>query len=149
MRNIVITMLSVLLLSSCNAQIEDKKDRNIQINSNKPKIDYKVNKKYDDNGNLIAYDSVYTYYYSNVDRNSLINDSIYKKFNEHFNTNSSFFNDFMKQDEYLNEEFFSDDFFLKNYQRRQQEIYEMLRKMDSLKNSYLIEEFPLNKSNVK
>jgi len=56
-----------LIFSGCNGQ-EVKKDKNTSdttlISGNQPKEDIKVNKEYDKDGNLIRYDSTYTYYYS-------------------------------------------------------------------------------------
>ena len=42
----------------------------------KPTVDYKVNKEYDEKGNLIKNDSTYTYYNINIDRNAVITHSI-------------------------------------------------------------------------
>ena len=56
-----------LLFSSCTAQIEkNEKVTSDTINSNTPKKDIRVNKGFDKNGNLVKYDSTYSYYYSNI-----------------------------------------------------------------------------------
>ena len=46
--------------------------------SKQPKANIKVNKEYDKNGNLIRYDSTYTYVFTGTD--SLIKDSFLKEF---------------------------------------------------------------------
>ncbi|MCB4234259.1 hypothetical protein LDL59_01710 [Kaistella anthropi] len=47
---------------------------------NQPIEDIKVNKEYDENGNLIRYDSTYTYYYSNIEGDEIAADSIFNNF---------------------------------------------------------------------
>ncbi len=47
------------------------------ILGNQPKEDIKVNKEYDENGYLIRYDSTYTYYYSNIEGDEIVADSIW------------------------------------------------------------------------
>ena len=148
MKRITVFLISVLMLSSCNAQT-DKESKDTKKDSIKPKVDFKVNKEYDENGNLIKYDSIYTYYYSNIDKNAMMNDSIFKKFNEHFNTKSpfiddSFFNDFFREDMYSEDAFFSEDFFRGNSKKNQMMMMnKILSKMDSLKNEFFIKQYPL------
>lgn len=91
MKNLMLLILSAFVLFSCNAQTKkdlDKKETEISKEKIEPKIDYKVNKEYDENGNLIRLDSTYSYYYSNIDKDAMINDSIFRKFNQHFNLNN-------------------------------------------------------------
>ncbi len=150
MKKIVISFLSAMMLVSCNAQTEKKKDE-IQDQNNiekiQPKVDYKVNKEYDENGNLIRLDSTYTYYYSNIDKNKINTDSIFKSFNQHFSMNStfddSFFEDFFKQDQYSKDEFFSQDFFRSDAKRSQDIMNEMMARMDSIKNEFMMNQFPI------
>lgn len=56
-----------LVCFSCQGQV-DKKAKKQDATPNqaieKPKVEIKVNKKYDKNGNLIAYDSTYTSFYA-------------------------------------------------------------------------------------
>lgn len=147
MKNLIVFIVAILTFNSCNAQSEKKENKNAKEQI-EPKVDYKVNKKYDEFGNLIEFDSTYTYYYSNIDKNALINDSIFKKFNEHFNKKdpfigNSFFNDFFKQDDYLNDDFFSEDFYRGNFSRQKEMMNRILSRMDSLKNDFLIRKHPI------
>ncbi len=151
MKNIAILVLSVLTLIGCNAQTDKNTENNKSEISKKkiePKIDYKVNKEYDENGNLIKYDSLYTYYYSNIDKESLIRDSVFKKFNDHFYMSNSLMNDpifkdFFNGNKTLEEDFFKEDFFRKDFKRNHKIMNEMMRKMDSIKNKFFIEQYPL------
>ena len=66
-------MLTVTL-SGCNGQ-KWKKEIADTAKVNTPKTDIRVNKEYDENGNLIKYDSSYSYFYSNSKNNDGIRDS--------------------------------------------------------------------------
>ncbi|MGB8375212.1 MAG: hypothetical protein WCE57_07825, partial [Salegentibacter sp.] len=121
MKTKVLMLMAVLLsLSSCNAQ--DKKEK--ALNNDKeaqavPKGKWKVNKKFDKNGNLISYDSTYVYSYSTVNGDTISNpnmDETMKKFRQFFESNGmgdqsalmeSFFNDSLGG----NEDFFRNGFF--------------------------------------
>ena len=151
MKNWMIILLSFFTLISCNAQDkkeEDNKSNKISTETNQPKIDYKVNKEYDENGNLIRLDSTYTYYYSNIDKDAMMKDSILKKLNQHFNMkdafSSSFFEDFFREDNFIKDDFFQEDFFRGNLKRNHEMMNKMMQRMDSLKNQFFIEEFPLD-----
>jgi len=53
-------------------------------------------------------DSTYTYYYSNVDENAILNDSIFNKLDQHFKMNSPFEDPFF-------EEFFNQNLKLRRF----------------------------------
>lgn len=150
MKKLAILLLPVFVLFSCNAQTDNKSSQLKEEKTEqklKPKIDYKVNKEYDENGNLIKLDSTYTYYYSNIDLNEQQVDSIYKSFNKHLNFSSSFddsfFEEFFKNENYIEEDFFQEDFFKNNTTRNEEMMKQMITRMDSIKNQFLIEQFPL------
>ncbi len=156
MKKIVIILLSIFTLVGCNAQEKKELDKNkteISKEIIKPKIDYKVNKEYDENGNLIRLDSTYTYYYSNIDKDAMMNDSIFKKFNKHFKMKSPFdnslFDDFFKDNSYVEDDFFKEDFFRGNFKRNQEMMNQIMQRMDSLKNKFFIEQFPLGEEKEK
>lgn len=58
---------------------------------NLPKEDFKVNREYDEHGNLIRFDSTYTYNWSGD--TTLINDKMPENFDHFFNDHFKFFND--------------------------------------------------------
>ncbi len=142
---IVIILTLTFSVVSCGQTTE--KETITSKESIEPKIDYKVNKKYDKNGNLIRYDSTYTNYYSNIDKDTLMNDSIFKRFNEYFSTkdpfNNHFFDDFFKQDSYPEDDFFTKDFFRESLKQNQEMMDKMMQRMDSLKNEFFLNKFPL------
>ena len=72
MKKLVFSLLLGLMLASCQAQDDrnrsraDLADKNTDSSAvDKPKISWKVDKKYDENGNVIGYDSIYSYSYNN------------------------------------------------------------------------------------
>ncbi len=68
MRTVKLLNITLMLLfSSCNAQTKKDEPKNQnELNSNLPKKNISVNKEFEKNGNLIKYDSTYSYYYSNI-----------------------------------------------------------------------------------
>ena len=109
--------LSVIALFAfgCSAQNKEQQKEKIE---NKPQKSWTVNKEFDENGNVIRYDSTYTWSYSNVE-GDLVNvnvDSLMNSFKSYFNDQmpSIIGQDFMKPmmgDSLLREDFFSNNFF--------------------------------------
>lgn len=68
MKTIALALVAALTLGSCHAQ--EKKDKldndSPTVNTDIPKGTWRVNKELDENGNLIRYDSIYTYSYGNI-----------------------------------------------------------------------------------
>ena len=142
-----------LIFSGCNGQ-EVKKDKNTSdttlISGNQPKEDIKVNKEYDKDGNLIRYDSTYTYYYSNIDGNKAMADSIFNNFRNMFEYNYPFskkpyFNNLFFEDSLLHYDFYKKDFFHKRFMQNMQRMDRMFWEMDSIKNKFFMEQFPKKK----
>ena len=120
----VLVLVSFLISNFSFSQLEVYLDT---IKNNSPNESWNVNKKYDKNGNIIQYDSSYSYSYSstgeylNID--SLItNFGINNLFSNPFDLDSSFnfhnqksrmmenfFNEFMEIDSFFN------DFFYNNF----------------------------------
>jgi hypothetical protein len=150
MRQIIISfLLFSLVIISCKGQTnENKKCFNSNIkNKIEPKIDIKVNKEYDDKGNLIRYDSTYSYFYSNIENDSLLKDSIFNNFKTFFNqeyqfSNDPFFNELFFQDSLLQYDFYNHDFFFDRFKKNQLHINQLFRQMDSLKNYFFNQQFP-------
>ena len=147
-------MALAVMVSSCNTQGQDggepKNKSAIAADSVKqPKVNIKVNKHYDDKGNVIGFDSTYTSFYSNVEGDTLKMDSLFRSFDSHFDLgkrsffgrdlfsrdlDSLFFNDSLRYPD-----FFHDDFFLKRYELNDSYLRNMMRRMDSLKNDFFRE----------
>src|SRR5512136_3308245 len=125
---IIAIALSVFSIS-CGGQKGKQSDES-KAGSNMPEANVKVDKQYDDNGNLIKYDSTYSYYYSNISKDPGKRDSIFDNFRKSFNQSFSFskdpfFNDLFFQDSLLKYDFYKKDFFLNRFRNN-------MRQMDSL-----------------
>lgn len=135
----LIVLAFILILSSCNGQsVKEKKET---ADKNLPKTDIKVNKEYDKDGNLIRYDSTYSYFYSNILNDTILGDSIFSNFKNQFNqqyffSQKPYFNDFFFQDSLLKYDFYKNDFFSNRFKNNMQQMDKLFMEMDSIKNYY-------------
>jgi hypothetical protein len=142
MKRMVILAIAVFLaLYGCSGQ-NQKNESQIAGNHPTPKTDIKVNKRYDENGNLIGYDSTYTSYYSNIKNDTIAGDSILNDFRNYFNRKYSFseepfFNDYFFKDSLMKNDFFRNDFFSRRFQFDRESMDRLFQEMDSIKNKYL------------
>ncbi len=98
-----------------------------------PKANIKVNKEYDKNGNLIRYDSTYTYVFTGAD--SLAKDSFLKEFEQRFDffspsSRSLFFNDF-----------FVNDSSMIRYKQYMKKLDKLYKEIDSVRHEYFYEQY--------
>ena len=111
-----------------------------------PKTNIIVNKEYDDKGNLIRYDSTYSSYYSNIETNKLLGDSVLNNFKNYFNqsygfSNQPYFNNFFFEDSLLKYDFYKRDFFSNRFENNMEHMDKLFMEMDSLKNSFFYQQF--------
>ena len=144
-----ITLLLIVVITACDTKdkskqqvesYEKEKDKTIV----KPKEKWDVQREYDEFGNLIKYDSIYSWSYSNVNGDSLqVNlDSIIDSFKRYFGEKTPFmrrddFFYFPKNDSLFMKDFFNDDYFIRNWQKQHSELEQMIRRMDSTRNAFL------------
>jgi hypothetical protein len=146
-------MLTVTL-SGCNGQ-KGKKDMADTVQVNAPKTDIRVNKEYDKNGNLIKYDSTYSYFYSSIKNNEWKRDSIFENFKNHFNqnyffSNEPYFHNMFFQDSLLKYDFYKKDFFYDRFIQNMNRMDRLFREMDSVKNGFYKEQLqPVPKKKSK
>lgn len=143
----LITATALLMLSACkqkNSNTEDTQNIASVLNENdtiKPKTSYKVHKEYDEDGNLISVDSTYTYFYSNIKGDSLMEQKVFKNFKHGFDKNfmdmdSIMSSDFFNDNLFRMHDFYTDDFFSNRFRMNDRSVEDIFRKMDSLKNSF-------------
>lgn len=139
------TLMLLLSLSACHEktngqeQAETKPTITVPDNTHKPDVKIQVNKRYDDKGNLIGFDSLYSSYYSSVPDDTL--DSLHHGFEAYFSQkHSAFFNNRMNSlffsDTLSYPDFFHDDFFQQHLRLNDAYMKDMMRQMDSIKNAY-------------
>jgi hypothetical protein len=139
MRRIMFFMLAIsMTLSGCNGQT---KNADNQPTKDSPQINVKVKKEYDKDGNLIKYDSTYSSYYSNIKGDTILRDSIFHDFTNHFKKNYSFsdhpyFRNFFFQDSLLMYDFYKKDFFYDRFRNNMEHMDSLFREMDIIKNDF-------------
>lgn len=141
---ILVIVLSITLIS-CNGQ-NKKTNKEELTDKNLPQTNIKVDKKYDEDGNLVKYDSTYTYYYSNIEKDSTLTDSIFNNFKNIFNqhyffSTNPFFNDLFFQDSLLKYDFYTEDFFRNRFRNNMLRMDSLFWGMDSLKNKFFNQQF--------
>jgi hypothetical protein len=135
----------IIGLANCNGQnqIKDAKDSNQQRDSaNNPKVSVRVNRKYDSKGNLIRFDSTYSFRYSSRGNDSSMTslDTIFRNFKSDFPFEwKTGFENFFMTDSLARYDFLNPDYFSKRFDLNIKEIRDHFRRMDSLKNRYLHE----------
>ncbi len=134
MKTIIVIIFSMAFFFSCNSQNLKSKEGD----NKKPHENVTVTKKYDENGNLIELDSVYTSYYSSIEGDTLNTDSMMFQFSEFFNSNIDqiFSNRFYSGDSMIMPGFFHDNFFENQFLEQNMEMHRMIQQMDSIKNSF-------------
>ena len=137
-----------LMLSGCQKGIRGQDNSALNTDSTssgKPKVNIKVNRHYDDKGNVIGFDSTYTSYYSNIEGDTARLDSVMRSFDSYFNRKHS--NIFRDQFHSLffpdslipigiGTDFFHEDFFLTRYEMNDSYFRDMMNRMDSIKNRF-------------
>lgn len=145
-------ILFLLIFLGCNNQEKGKQETQIEEKeqtTNKPEEKWEVKKEYDEFGNLTKYDSIYSYYYSNIEGDTIqVNlDSVMNSFKGYFKENIPFnwdkhFSYFPQNDSLFIKDFFKDDYFFKQWDRQPLNIEEMMRQMDSTRNAFLKKFYP-------
>jgi hypothetical protein len=123
-------------LVSC--QTQDTKSGKQSHEKNKPHEEISVNRKYDDKGNLIEFDSTYSSYYSTYTGDTLNVDSVMHNFESYFNHRISRlgYDNFFSEDSTIMPGFFHDDYFEQQFFNHDDMMLKMMREMDSIKNEF-------------
>src|ERR1051325_6468040 len=95
-RSILFTLLTAVALvgTSCRHDTRGQDRASLQEDNragsdstNQPKVNIQVNRKYDEKGNMVAFDSTYSTYYSNIKGDTSRMDSLMQKFDIWFGHN--------------------------------------------------------------
>jgi hypothetical protein len=147
-----LAVVSLILCTACDklSEAQTKTDDNKKITAqtdslNKPKVNIKVNRHFDDKGNLVGFDSTYSSFYSNVSGDTMKMDSLMNSFDKYFYRDHSsllnrHFNDLFFTDSLRYPDFFHRDFFQKRYELNDAYMKDMMRGMDSLKNQFFYQQ---------
>ncbi|MFH6769592.1 hypothetical protein V8G56_12645 [Gaetbulibacter aquiaggeris] len=126
MRKYILILIITLVYISCNGQNKDSdkaiSDEKLKSIGDQNKGSWKVDKEFDEKGNLIKYDSIYSWSSNDKIKNltSFDRDSLLQSFKSKFFTNfldfeNQGFEDVFAQDSLFSKHFFNDDFFESNF----------------------------------
>lgn len=149
LKHAILLLFLGLMSVSCNGQ----KNKNSKNNSPNEKVDkltkapkgsWKVDKKFDENGNLIRYDSIYSWS-SDKEINNLTpfsKDSILKSFESKFykdyaHLGKEGFEDVFTNDSLFGKHFFNDDFFNNEFGKEFMNLDEIKKRMLERQKSFL------------
>jgi len=112
-----------------------------------PQTHVNVTKEYDKDGNIIGYDSTYSYYYSNIKGNTLKRDSIFDLFRNRFYqkypfSNHLFFDNLFFEDSLLKYDFYKKDFFSTRFRHNMRKMDSLFLQMDAMKDDFFMHQFP-------
>lgn len=150
MKQLIIALLILAGFTGCNAQSNQKTTKSDTTKATEiiPKVTYKVNKKFDDKGNLISYDSSSVWSYSsNGNMQNVESDSVMIAFKRQFDSSfpTIFRNNFgnpMWNDSFFFRDFTSSDYFKQKWEQHYFNMENMMFQMDSLRNSFLNRNYP-------
>lgn len=148
----LIMLIVSLSIVSCNGQNEDA-DKNIADQNTgefgKPKTNVKVNKEYDDEGNLIRYDSAYSWSYSNIQGDSVFVDvdSAMRQFHSFMNARKEYGFPFHNEDMFYSDslfyyDFLNQDYFMNRWEDQMNDMNNAIREMDSIKSLFFEQYYP-------
>lgn len=149
MKKYFLASLVAILAAGCHAQ--EKKQLELaqeksKVSKSEPQGSWKVNREVDENGNLIKYDSIYSWSSSNGPENLSLEelDSINNHFSNMFGRNFSFgsggIHGFSQNDSLLMKQFFEDGFddsmFQHHFGGNMNGLQEIMKQMDSLQSLF-------------
>lgn len=147
MKRILFVVPAMLLMVSCHGQEhkkeQDKKTKD-KVTVEEPKGSWKVNREFDKDGNLIRYDSIYSWSSSDYahDLGAMDRDSLLQSFQSRFSKSFSQFdpngmNDFFAGDSLFAKKFFEDDFFESPFGKDFMDLDEMHKRMEDMQKKFL------------
>ncbi len=138
-------LIAGLLLVGGILWAKNKQDTVKYTKPGNPKVQVKVNKVYDQHGNLIRYDSTYSWTYHRESQGKQIDvDSVFRKFLPYFRQNfpnsdfQSMQNHFLDvPDSAMILDFFNNKAFFDQWQGQLFDFQQQIHEMDSLRNRFL------------
>ena len=147
MKKHILLFMVGLLSISCNGQKNGQKKETNESDRKlveKPKGSWKVNKEFDEDGNLIRYDSIYSWSSNGkFDNLSMVDkDSLMQSFKSRFFANYSGFENegfenVFSQDSLFSKRFFNDDFFGSNFGNDFMDIDKLRQQMIARQKKFL------------
>lgn len=156
MKNIFLFITVAAAIMGCNSESQNRSEKqipkaisNAQTIGKNPKVDIKVNKQYDSKGNLIKYDSTYSYFHTSKGRDSvkIALDSVFRDFKLAYRDDFSKLVDKQFKDLFLSDtlfkfDFLNEDYFKKRFEMNTKKFDELFNQMDALKSDFLKKVYP-------
>jgi hypothetical protein len=155
MKKYIVLLLAALLTTSCNSQESKNKeepDKKEEVVAEAPKGSWKVNREYDEAGNLIRYDSIYSWSsgddldkLATFDRDSTLKSMqsrFYRNFSQ-FDFDKEGFGDLFTEDSLFMKRFFNNDFFGNEFGKDFMDIDKMHERMEAMQKQFLDRYKPL------
>ncbi len=150
MKKVFLFLFVAILSTSCNGQDQNSAKKDVSKSENKgdslqdPKERWEVNKELDEDGNIIRYDSIYTWS-SSGNLKGMHNDSILNKMKSKMQRRFSMFrspkmnaltehDSIMKQ--FFSNDFFKDDFFLNGSDFGFPNMDDMIKRMEAMRQQF-------------
>ena len=148
MKKATTLLIAAILSLSCDAQEKESADKqkkdDKQTIAAQPKGEWKVHKEFDEAGNLIRYDSVYTWSsgselddLSLLDRDSTLQSLRSRFYREFSGIDEQEFGDLFSADSLFSKRFFNDDFFDSDFGRDFMDIDRIRERMERLQQEFL------------
>ncbi|HMB63583.1 MAG TPA: hypothetical protein VKN36_10955 [Eudoraea sp.] len=136
MKKVILVLWIAIGAMSCNAQEHKEADKQT---AETPEGTWSVNKEFDESGNMIRYDSIYSWSSSDDlagmktrDRDSLLQ-SFQSKFYRHFSAaDPRRFEHLFEPDSLFHEKFFNEDFFDSDFGRDFMDIDRVRKRMEAM-----------------
>jgi len=162
MKKYMILLLVAYVITACNGQEADnkteKKIENEEVAVEAPKGSWKVNKEFDEAGNLIRFDSVYSWSSGNnlneladLDRDSTLKSmqsKFYRNFSQ-FDFDKEGFGDLFAEDSLFTKRFFNNDFFENDFGKDFMDIDKMHERMEHMQKQFLDRYQPLIRPEIE
>lgn len=147
MKKVILFLFVAILATSCNAQDSKHQEESIakakvEGETTLPKGSWKVSKELDENGNVIRYDSIYTWSSSKGSKalNNIENDSLLQKMQSIMQKQFSMFkskghSNFTENDSIMRQ-FFSEDFFRNEMPSNFLNIQDIMKRMEAMRQQF-------------
>ncbi len=147
MKKLIVLVGAALLSTACNSQEHSKDKAFNEANpdvTEQPKGSWKVNREFDENGNLTRYDSIYSWSSTDSTRNWNLQDrdSLLQSFRSSFRSYFSGadtlgYPGFQANDSLFMKGFFNDDFFESDFGRDFMDLDQIHKRMESMHREFM------------
>lgn len=147
MKKLILSLMVSMVFFGCNGQSKEEADKPAELTAkaqNPPQGQWKVNREYDRNGNLIRFDSIYSWSSTEHldDLGAMARDSVLHSFKSRIyrsfpKVGAEGFPGFFAGDSLLGNRFFEDDFFASPMGRDLMDLDAIQKRMEEMQRRFL------------